>query len=128
MIYIKKNKEESMWCKFSEDVSFLIRPLTANILEKIKKPFIKKSFQLNKNNEMEAVETIVDQDLYNDAFIDYLIEDWKGVVDEDDNSVDCKLLNKKEVMDLADVFNFVSEMAKKIPGCSAKKLEKELGN
>jgi hypothetical protein len=131
MLCIKKNKDESVWCDYPgiKDVSFKIRPLTTKTIENIKKPFIVKKLQMNSiNREMEIIEIVSDEEAYNQAIIDYLIEDWKGVVDEDENPVECNTENKKEIMNIFGVATFIFEAAKQIPTYSNKRLKGEVKN
>lgn len=124
----KNNKKEPVWCEYQEGVEFLVSPLTGTIIEEIKKPFIKNSIGTNPiTKEIEIIEK-VDDEKYSDAITDYLIQEWKGIGDDQENILACNLENKKAVMDVADISNFIFESAKKIPTLSAKKVNEELGN
>ena len=126
MLRIKKNQNESVWISYSNEAEFLIRPLTASSVEKIRKQFVKSKIG-NKNGEVTIIE-VVDDEKFNDALIDYIIEDWKGIGDEDGNDLDCNLENKKLVMDISEISEFILTAAKKLPMLSKNKIEAEIKN
>lgn len=95
--------DEGVWVEYDEEVSFKIRYLSPETTRKIRKSFLKSKYRRH-----EKVEEI-DEDGFNDALINHMIIDWKGI-EFDGKPAKCDIINKKMLVDLyGDVGIFVIE-------------------
>ena len=82
---------EGEWCKYNEEVEFLIRP------------FPNSKAPSKMNNELSIGE-------YNWAIFRECVLDWRGVEDQEGNPLKCDMVNKQKVFDLDNkIFDFVFE-------------------
>lgn len=90
---------DGIWGTFAEGVEFKVRKLTAEAVRQLRKPFVKVEMTLNAaTRRMEPVESITDEGRYDDAVTDYLIEDFRGIGDEEGNALPVTLESKKRIM------------------------------
>lgn len=116
MLKIKKStdKEEGRWFKYAAGVEFKIRPLTGNILREIRKASSTTSMQPDpKTRRMVAVEDVNDEK-FDEAVTDYILEDFKGVGDEEGNLFDPTIENKKRIMDQLPLRDFIWSAAQSL--------------
>ena len=93
------NWPAGIWGTFSEGVEVKVRKLTAEAVRELRKPFLKVEMVVNTSSrQMEPREQVKDPDKYDDALTDYLIEDFKGIGDEEGNSLPVTLESKKRMM------------------------------
>jgi len=97
---------EGVWIKYDDDVSFKIRYLSPKAGRKLRKPLVKTKWRAS-----EKVEEVNEQ-LFDDALIDYMVIDWKGI-EFGGKKAECTLENKKKLTELfSDVAVFILESAK----------------
>lgn len=139
MIVVKTKKADAdgIWFKFTlrgEEVEFKIRPMSADILEDIRK----KHRIVRMERDPQTRQTIkvehFDEDAIMNEVIDYLLEDFKGFVDETGTPLTNTLDNKKLIFQIPPTANepfsvadFIFEKARELSALSEaeyKKLEK----
>jgi len=86
--------------EFSKDerdkVSFLINPLTDEVYSELRERYTTEKVEtvfVQGRRETQRT-TQVDNDGLNEALIDYIVKDWKGVVDEKERELPCTRENK----------------------------------
>ena len=120
------NKEEGIWVEYDEDVSFKIRHLSPKKTQDMRKGFLKrKTIGGMVHEEM----TEKDQKSFDNALFDYMIEDWKGIVLDENVPAECTKENKIKLMNYSiDVSAFILEKARKIYEQKAVSQEQEIKN
>lgn len=114
MLKIKTGEAEGKWFKYADGVEFKIRPLTGNVLREIRKPAVKVSMQVDpKTRRMIPIED-VDDDKFDEAVTDYILEDFKGVGDDNGNLFEPTLENKKLIMDQLPLRDFIWSAAQSL--------------
>lgn len=97
--------KEGRWFTYSGDIEFLVRPLTASVMRDIEKQSQTGRNVLDPKTKKWIPE--VDDAKKDDLLTDYLVQDWRCVVDENDAALPVNLENKKKVLNLLPVFDFV---------------------
>jgi hypothetical protein len=87
---------QGIWCEYDEDVSIKIKAMTPEFLRKSKNKFVIKKKSKRRN---AGEEESFDEDGWDDHLVDYVIEDWKGIVNTNNETVPCVSENKKILMD-----------------------------
>ena len=115
---------EGVWGKFTDGVEIKVRKLTAESVRELKKPFLKTEMTLNTaSRRMEPVEQIGDPEKYDDALTDYLIEDFKGIGDQDGNPLPVTLESKKRIMNQLTLRDWVWALAQSVEASLREKNE-----
>lgn len=102
-------KIEGKWFTFAGDVEFKVRPLLGTVLRELSSASRTGRMVADRNGRMVAQ---VDDEKYNDLLTDYLLEDWRGVVDEAGAAVPVNLENRKALLDMSAISDFVWERAR----------------
>lgn len=137
VVKTKKSEAEGVWFKFTlrgEEVEFKIRPLSADLFEDIRKKHrIVKMEKDPQTRQLVKVEQF-DEDAIMNEIIDYILEDFKGFVDETGTVLANTLENKKLIFQIPSTVNepisvadFIFEKARELSALSEadyKKLEK----
>lgn len=115
MLKIKKTgSTEGKWFKYADGVEFKIRPLTGNILREVRKSATTTRMQFDsKSGRMMQIED-VNEVKFDEAVTDYILEDLKGVGDEEGNLFEPTLENKKLVMDQLSLKDFIWSAAQSL--------------
>jgi len=109
---MKQQSTEGKWFRFTGDVEFKIRPLLATTVRDIEAS-AQTGRQITDPRSKRQVPEI-DEKKREDLLTDYLLEDWKNVLDEDDKPVPVSLENKKALMNLLAVSDFIWESARSL--------------
>lgn len=139
VVKTKKSEAEGVWFKFTlrgEEVEFKIRPLSPVLFEDIRKKHrIVKMEKDPQTRQLVKVEQF-DEDAIMNEIIDYILEDFKGFVDETGATLPNTLENKKLIFQIPPTANepisvadFIFEKAKELAAISEaeyRKLEKNL--
>ncbi|HQD37083.1 MAG TPA: hypothetical protein PKV92_08325 [Thermodesulfovibrio thiophilus] len=124
MIKVKKlnSETEGEWFDFNiggEKVSFKIRPVSASVIEKIRKKYTTSKREKDATGRLVRVD-YVDNDKVTEELIDYIIEDFKGFGDDAGNPLEPTFENKKLIMEIPpleddiSIAEFVFDKAKKL--------------
>lgn len=114
------------------DVELQIRPLTAEILDKIRSRY--KKTRREKDSETRATVTVIeyDEDKVQDDLIDYILEDFKGFGSSPKDALVVNVENKKRIMELPPVADettigeFVFETAREIAAVFEKEVQEKV--
>lgn len=107
MLKITKASGDGRWFAYQEGVEIKIRPLTGTILRDLRKQAAVSRMELDpKTRRMIPVEDI-DEDKMESILADYLIEDWKGIGDDEGNPMAVTQENKHLVLDQPLIRDFV---------------------
>lgn len=137
VVKTKRADAEGVWFKFTlrgEEVEFKIRPLAPDLFEDIRKRHrIVKMEKDPQTRQLTKVEQF-DEDAIMNEVVDYILEDFKGFVDETGAILPTTLENKKLIFQIPATVNepisvadFLFEKAKELSAISDvefKKLEK----
>lgn len=119
-----ENWPEGVWGTFSQGVEIKVRKLTAEAIRELRKPFLKTEMVPNASSRrMELSEQIDNQEKYDDAVTDYLIEDFRGIGDEDGNSLPLDLESKKRIVNHLALKDWIWTFAQSIEACAQEKSE-----
>lgn len=137
VVKTKKSDAEGAWFKFTlrgEEVEFKIRPLSPDLFEDIRKKH--KVVKMEKDPQTRQLVKVeyFDEDAIMNEIIDYILEDFKGFVDENGAVLPNNLENKKLIFQIPSTTNepisiadFIFEKARELAAISEadyKKLEK----
>lgn len=108
-INLQKSRD-GKWVTFDVDagIEFKIRPVTGEVLKELRKEAITATKMVPDptSGHMVPVDK-VDADKLDKLVVDYMIEDWKGLVDQDGETIALTPENKVIVYDLLPVKSFV---------------------
>lgn len=114
---------EGVWFDFDEDVKFKLRYVTPEFVKKSRLKHVKKKFF--KGQEQE----VVNQSDWDAEMIDYIIEDWQGVIGQDGQPAPCTKENKMAVVMLsASHSTFIFQHASELEHFMNEQKENELKN
>jgi len=108
----KQQSTDGRWFKFNSDIEFKVRPLLATTVREIETSAQTGRQIADPRNKRLVPE--IDEKKREDLLTDYLLEDWKGVIDEEDNQVPITLENKKALMNLLAISDFIWESARSL--------------
>lgn len=83
------NIGDSRWCEFQPNVDFKIRPLSVS-----KRSQLERAATTRKNGRDE-----IDSDKLERLLRNHVIEDWRGVVDQNDQPIPCDEKHRDLIMD-----------------------------
>lgn len=117
------NPPPGVWGTFAPGVRLKIRKLTAEVVQKLRKKYSKTEMQSDKARRMVPVEILDDEQGYDDALTNYIIEAFEGIGDEDGNPLPVTLESKKMVLNHLPLKDWVWAFAQSIDTTA-----EELGN
>ena len=130
---------EGQWFKFKvrgEELDLKIRPFSAEVYNKIRKSHRSTKIEKDMSTRQVAKIEVFDEDSITEDIIDYLLEDFKGIVDETGTILLATKTNKKLLCSLlpasdddTSVFDFIFGKARDIAAISEeefKRIEKNL--
>lgn len=122
-ITLEDAPKKGVWVEYDEDTSFLIRYAAPDTLRSIRKRHVRdKWFRGQKQED-------VNDKAFNDDLIDWVLEDWKGILMPDGNPAPCNRENKQRFMGLAGSHaQFIIEQAQELSLFQDKQREQDLGN
>jgi hypothetical protein len=103
-------KVEGKWFTFAGDVEFKVRPLLGTILRELSNAA--RTGRMVADPKSGRMVAQVDDEKYNELLTDYLLEDWRGVVDEAGAALPVTLENRKALLDMSAISDFVWERAR----------------
>lgn len=110
MLIIKKIESdlpEGRWFTYSEGVEFQVRPLTGEVLRRLRKQVTTTKMEVDPGSRrMVPVEKVNDEKL-EEVMTDYLIQDFKGIGISSDRAMEVSLENKKLIMDQIPLREFI---------------------
>jgi hypothetical protein len=117
MLILKKTEPqgtEGRWFTYADGVEFQIRPLTGQVLRKLRLEAVttKMEFDQKKGRHI-PVETVNDEKL-EDVTADYLIQDFKGIGVSENQVMEATLENKKIIMDQIPLREFIWSSAQSL--------------
>lgn len=122
------NWPEGTWIAYTEGVRFKVRKLTAEALREIRKPHVRLEMELNPvTRRMEQVEKL-DAEKFDDALTDYLLEDFEGIGDENGNVLAANLANKKAILNMPVLRDFIWAAAQAIEVAGDQRTEQAVKN
>jgi len=121
-------KEDGIWGSPMDGVKMQIRRIDGDIFLELRKPFIKKSFEVDRKTRKMAAVDIVDEDAFSDAVLDYIIQDFKGFIDKNRYTLPVNLESKKRIMNKTIITEWVWSMAQSLEVAEQEKQEAEEKN
>lgn len=127
------NNNNGVWHTFKvrgSDVELSVRPLTAEVFEKIRKKHSRSIRERDPQTRSMVSVVVNDDDAINDAIIDHVLADFKGIGNESGEALAVNLENKKKVMSIPAIGNeqsisdFVFETSRELVAESEEDLEK----
>lgn len=104
--------KEGKWFNYATDIELKIRPILGTSIKEI---------ELSAQTGRQVVDPRtrkmvpeIDEKKRDELLTDYIIEDWRGVVDDDDKLVPVTLENKKALLNLVQISDFVWESARSL--------------
>ena len=89
-----------IWFRFDENSSdsgeVAIRPLNPSKREDIRKKCVKRRYEYKHGQRFETED--INEDMYSEMLWDYSITEWSGLVDDNDNEIECTAKNKVFLM------------------------------
>ena len=102
-------KTEARWYLYQGNVRFKIRPMTARVLRDLRQAA--QTGRMMPDPKTRRMMPEIDDEKYELLIRDYLIEDWEGVIGDDDQPLPCNAEAKAAVLDVLPISDFVWEMA-----------------
>ena len=109
---VKETNSEGRWFTYAADIELKIRPVLGTSIREIELSAQTGRKVVDPKTRKMVPE--VDEKKREDLLTDYIIEDWKGVVDEENHPVPVTLENKKALLNLLQISDFVWESAKSL--------------
>jgi hypothetical protein len=107
-----ETNKEGKWFTYATDIELKIRPILGTSIREI---------ELSAQTGRQVVDPRtrkmvpeIDEKKRDELLTDYIIEDWRGVVDDDDKPVPVTLENKKALLNLVQISDFVWESARSL--------------
>lgn len=119
---------EGIWGEYCEGVRLKIRKLTRESLRFLKKKHCKITMELDPRTRRMMPTEKIDDDAYEDAITDYLVEDFEGIGDADGNPLPLNLESKMLIMDKLSLREWIWSFAQTIEVAEAEKKEAEIKN
>lgn len=126
------NNNAGVWHTFTvrgSEVELSIRPLTAEVFERIRKKYSRTVRERDPQTRGMTNVVINDDDKINDAIIDHVLADFKGIGNEAGEALPVTIENKKKVMSIPAIGNeqsisdFVFETSRELVAESEDDLE-----
>lgn len=108
-IRLSKEPPKSRWVKYGHGVEFLIRPINSDVTEQFRKRSETGNMITDPKTRRQVPE--LNNVLHEELLRNYIIEDWKGVLDQDNNDVPCTPDAKAEIMKFLPISDFIFEQA-----------------
>lgn len=89
--------DDSAWVKYEGGVELKIRPLSASKQEALKNKASSNQIEFV-NGRRVTVQKLNDRE-YEELLRDWIIEDWRGIVDQGDEPIPCTLEMKMPILD-----------------------------
>ena len=119
---------EGIWGDYCEGVRLKIRKLTSEALRFLRKKHSKTVMELDpRTRRMMPIEKIND-DAFEDALTDYLIEDYEGIGDEAGNVLPLNLESKMLIMDKLPLREWIWSFAQTLEVAEAEEKEAAIKN
>lgn len=119
---------EGIWGNYCEGVRLKIRKLSSEALRFLKKKHSKIVMELDSRSRRMVPLEKIDDDAFEDAITDYLIEDWEGIGDEAGNLLPLNLESKMLIMDKLFLREWIWSFAQTLEIADAEKKEAEIKN
>jgi hypothetical protein len=107
-----ETNKEGKWFTYATDIELKIRPILGTSIKEI---------ELSAQTGRQVVDPRtrkmvpeIDEKKRDELLTDYIIEDWRGVVDDDDKPVPVTLANKTALLNLVQISDFVWESARSL--------------
>lgn len=100
---------EGVWVEWKDGVEVKIRPLSSSKTVGFQKAATKKEFEFV--NGRRTVTKKIDDEKFNDSLQDWLVEDWRGLYDQNDKPIPCNAETKKAILDYVHEFRLFVVMA-----------------
>ena len=119
MKFNMSNLNPPAWFYFDDDKpkdgSVLLRVCAGNDLDNIAKRCSKKQPPEYKRGNRFVIPDKVNEKKYNEMLWDFILVDWKNIVDEKGKAIECKLENKVKLMTHSVVFAaFIGDCLEKL--------------
>ena len=108
MLKISANQSrESRRFEYAPGVAFWVRPVTASILQDLRRKCLTSRLAPNRTTrQLESVDEL-DDTKFEAALADYLLERWEGVLGDDGGELPVSPENKKLVLDQLALSEFI---------------------
>lgn len=105
--------EESAWVEYRDGMEILVRPLPASKRDEFERQAAVYRVDKIRNVRIKEIDELKQEELLRD----YMIEDWRGIVDQNDNPIPCTKENKLLILDhLHELRGFVLKAALDLQG------------
>lgn len=91
------NMEKSVWVEMQPGVEFLIRPLSASKRSELEEQASKERMELVQGRRQKVRK--VDDQKFEELMRDWIVEDWKGLNDQDNKAIPCTTELKMTILD-----------------------------
>jgi len=88
--------DDPAWVEWKDGVEILVRPLPVSKTNELRKRATPKKFEFANGVRVPGQP---DNDKYNDLLQEWLVKDWRGILDRDGNEVPCTPENIKAILD-----------------------------
>ena len=121
MLKISANpSRESRRFEYAPGVAFWVRPVTASILQELRRGCLTSRLAPNpRTRQLENLDEL-DDAKFDAALADYILERWEGVAGEDGEALPVTAQNKKLVLDQLALSEFIWAAAKSLDTAGAE--------
>lgn len=121
MLKISTNQtRESRRFEYSPGVAFWVRPITASILQELRRKCVTSRMAPSpRTRQLETVDEL-DDAKFEAALADYILERWEGLLGDDGTELPVTAENKKLVMDQLALGEFVWAASKSLDTTGAE--------
>jgi hypothetical protein len=115
MLKISANQSrESRRFEYAPGVAFWVRPVTASILQELRRKCVTSRMAPNRSTrQLESVDEL-DHEKFDATLADYILERWEGVAGEDGRELPVSPESKKLVLDQLELSEFIWAAAKSL--------------
>jgi len=106
------NLPTGVWGEFSDGVKIKVRRLTAEVIRELRRPHVTTSMVPHEGRMVQSEK--LDPEKYDEAIMDYLIEDFEGIGDENGNPLPKTLESKKRILNEISIKDWVWAFAQSI--------------
>ena len=107
----RNGSTDGKWITYAEGVEFKVRPLTSSVLREIRKSVVKVRMELDPQSRRMVPVEEVDNEAFDAALADYMIEDFKGISNDKDEPLPLDLSSKQLILDQIALRDFIMATA-----------------
>lgn len=108
------NPPDGVWGTFTEGVELQVRKLTSEVITTLRRQFLTTSLELDQSSRRMMPIERLDSAKYNDALTDYLIQDFRGLGDDDGVALPLTLKSKHRILNYLPIRDWVWSFAQAV--------------